>query len=59
MLDLLIAQALVEHGMLDSIAAGFARLRYEVEAYVGQGRSGYVLVGALIVVLWLVTRSRR
>ncbi len=59
MFDLLVAQALVERGMLDSIAAGFARLRYQIDGYVGQGRSGYVLLGALILMLWLVTRSRR
>lgn len=59
MFDLLVAQALVEHGMLDAVAGGFARLRYEIEGYVGQGRSGYVLLGALVVMLWLVTRNRR
>jgi hypothetical protein len=59
MVELLVAQALVEHGMLDSVASGFARLRYELEGYVGQGRSGYVLLGALILMLWLVSRGRR
>ncbi len=59
MVRLVIAQALVEHGMLDAMAAGLARLRYEIEAYVGPGRSGYVLLAALVLVLWLVTRTRR
>lgn len=59
MFDLLVAQALAEHGMLDSIAAGFARLRYQIDLYVGPGRSGYVLLGGLILMLWLVTRTRR
>ena len=59
MTPFLIAQALVEHGMLDSLAAGFARLRYEIDAYVGPGRSTYVFIGALVLFMLLISRSRR
>lgn len=59
MSGLIIAQALVEHGMLDSMAAGLTRARYQIDAYLGQDGSTYVLVGAVVVVLFLITRRRR
>jgi hypothetical protein len=59
MLELLVAQALVERGLLDSVAAGVARLRYQLELYVGEGRAPYLLIGGLILLLLLVTRRPR
>ena len=55
---LLLAQAMVERGLLDSIAAGFGDARYRFEAYVGAGNSVYFLVAAALVVLLLFRRRR-
>ena len=53
----LLAQAMVEHGLLDSISAGLANAKYQVELYVGQGNAIYVVIAA--VVLLVLTRVRR
>jgi len=55
--QLLLAQAMVERGLLDSIAAGLGNARYRLELYVGQGNTIYVL--AAVVVLLVLTRVRR
>jgi hypothetical protein len=55
--QLLLAQAMVEHGLLDSIAAGLGNVRYRLELYVGQGNTIYVL--AAVVVLLVLTRVKR
>ena len=55
----LFAQALVEHGLLDSIAAGIGSARYRLDGYVGQGNSKYVLVAFAVVVLLYLVRRRR
>jgi len=54
-----IAQALVEHGGLSSIGAGVARLRSEIDAYLGDGNSTYLLIAALVLVVYLLVRRRR
>ena len=54
---LLLAQAVVEHGLLDSIAAGLGSAKYRIELYVGQGNAIYVVIAA--VVLLVLTRVRR
>jgi hypothetical protein len=59
MRELLIAQALLEHGLLDSMAAGFAKLRYQLEAYVGQGRLTYVVVAVVILFAFVLARRPR
>jgi hypothetical protein len=41
--ELFIAQALVEHGLLSSMAAGIAQLRYQVEAFMGPNAPIYLL----------------
>ena len=48
---------MVEHGLLDSIAAGLGNVRYRLELYVGQGNTIYVL--AAVVVLLVLTRVKR
>jgi len=48
---------MVEHGLLDSISAGLANAKYQVELYVGQGNAIYVVIAA--VVLLALTRVRR
>jgi hypothetical protein len=55
--QLLLAQAMVERGLLDSIAAGLGSARYQIELYVGQGNTIY-FVAAVILVL-VLTRVRR
>lgn len=57
--ELLIAQALMEHGLLDSIAAGFATLRYQLEAYAGQVPPTYLVVGVVVLFVFLIARRRR
>jgi hypothetical protein len=55
--QLALAQAMVERGLLDSIVAGLGDARYRLELYVGQGNAVYVAVA--VVVLLLATRVRR
>ena len=57
MLTQLLAQAIVERGLLDSISAGLGRAKYHIEVYAGQGNAIYVVIGA--VVLLILTRVRR
>jgi hypothetical protein len=57
MVPLLLAQAMVEHGLLDSIAAGLGAARYRLELYIGEGNTIYFLAAA--VVLLVLTRVRR
>ncbi len=59
MAGLLIAQGMVEYGALSSFRAGLARLRSEIEAYIGSGNSGYLLAGVLILVVYLLIKRRR
>jgi hypothetical protein len=55
--QLLLAQAMAERGLLDSIAAGLGNARYRLELYIGQGNTIYLL--AAVVVLLVLTRVRR
>ena len=55
---LLLAQAMVERGLLDSIAAGVGDARYRFEAYVGADNSVYFLVAVALAVLLLFRRRR-
>lgn len=56
---MLLAQALLEHGLLDSMAAGFAAARDRLEFYIGYGNSTYVLIALGVLLLVLVVRRRR
>jgi len=53
---LLLAQNMVEYGLLESIAAGLGNARYRLELYIGEGNTAYVL--AAVVVLLVLTRVR-
>ena len=53
----MLAQAMVERGLLDSIAAGLSDARYRVELYVGEGNAIWVVIG--VVVLLVLTRVKR
>jgi LPXTG-motif cell wall-anchored protein len=59
MLQMVLAQALVEHGLLDSLAAGILHARTHLELYIGQGNSTYVLLGGIVLILVLLFRRRR
>jgi hypothetical protein len=54
---LVVAQAMVERGLLDSISDGLGRAKYQIELYAGQGNAIYVVIAA--VVLLILTRVRR
>ena len=55
--QIVLAQAMVEHGLLDSISAGLSSAKYQLELYVGQGNTIYVVIG--VVLLLVLTRVRR
>lgn len=57
--DFVIAQALVEHGLLDSIAAGMVSARDRLELYIGRGNGTYAIVAALVIIVLLLLRRRR
>jgi uncharacterized protein (TIGR03382 family) len=56
---MLLAQALVEHGLLDSMAAGIVTARDRLEIYIGRGNSTYLLIALGVVLLVLLVRRRR
>lgn len=56
-LPFVLAQAMVEYGLLDSIAAGLSSAKYQLELYVGQGNTIYVVIG--VVLLLIFTRVKR
>lgn len=55
--SLILAQAMAERGLLESVSDGLGRARYQIELYAGQGNAIYVVIGA--VVLLILTRVRR
>jgi hypothetical protein len=55
--QLLLAQAMVERGVLDQFATGLSSAKYQLELYVGQGNTIYVVIG--VVLLLVLTRVRR
>jgi len=55
--QLVVGQAMVEYGLLDSIAAGLSSAKYQLELYVGQGNTIYVVIG--VVLLLVLTRVKR
>ena len=56
---MLLAQALAEHGLLDSMAAGLATARDRLEIYIGYANSTYLLIALGVLLLALLVRSRR
>jgi hypothetical protein len=56
---LLLAQAMVEHGLLDSIAAGLGNTRYRLELYIGQGNTVYLIAAAVVLLILTRVRHRR
>jgi hypothetical protein len=57
MSPLYIAQAVIERGMLDSIATRASAARYEIDARLGQGSTRWLLVGfGVLLAYWLFRR---
>lgn len=53
-----IAQALAERAMLDSIAAGFATARYQLELWMGPGNAKWVVIAALVALAFWAFKRR-
>ncbi len=56
---MVIAQAVIERGVLDSGASGVSRLFNELSYYGSQGSTPWLILGALLVLAWIFLRSRR
>lgn len=56
---LLLGQALVERGLLDSVAAGLGHARYRLELYIGEGNAVYLLAAVVIALIVVKVRLRR
>ena len=46
---MLIAQAIAEHGLLDSLAAAFTTALDQLDYYVGTGNAKWALIGLAVV----------
>jgi hypothetical protein len=55
----MIAQAIVERGMLEGISNGLARIKYAVEAQVGDGNAKWLLVAMICLLVFWGLRRRR
>jgi hypothetical protein len=53
------AQAIVERGMLDSLATGLTRVRYAIEAQIGAGNAKWLLAVVVVGLLFWAFRPRR
>ena len=55
----MIAQAIVERGMLEGISNGLTQIKYAVEDRVGEGNAKWLLVAMVCLVLfWALGRRR-
>ena len=53
----MLAQAIVERGMLEGIANGLTRVKYVIEAQIGDGNAKWLVVAAvLLLVAWAMRR---
>jgi len=55
----IIAQAIVERGMLDGIADGAMRVKDAIEVQIGDGNAKWLLVAGIIALLFWALRRRR
>lgn len=46
---MLIAQAIVEHGLLDSLVSAFTTALEQVDYYIGTGNAKWALIGLAVV----------
>ena len=56
---LVVAQALVERGLLDTIQMGFVRARDQIDGYLGYSGSTYLILGAMVFLIVLIMKRRR
>lgn len=56
---MLLAQAVVEHSLLDSLAAGFQTVIDQAEYYVGTGNTKWVIVALAVVLAAIFFRPSR
>jgi hypothetical protein len=56
---MLVAQALVERGLLDAMVAAIWSALTQVEYYVGTGNSKWVLIGLAVVLAVIFFKPRR
>ncbi|MFB3855317.1 MAG: hypothetical protein ACE148_16070 [Vicinamibacterales bacterium] len=54
-----VAQALIERGLLDSVAAGIRGAAYRLDELVGPGNSKWVFIGAAALFLFFLFRRPR
>jgi hypothetical protein len=55
--QVVLAQAVVERGLLDTISTGLGNARYHLELYIGEGNTIYALIAAVLILV--LTRVRR
>jgi len=58
-MTIVIAQALIEYGMLSWLAAGIVALRYTVEDWLGMVDTRTTVIAGGLVLVWLIARNRR
>lgn len=56
---LLVAQALVERGMLDGMVIGVERAFMQLEVWVGAGNGKWALIGLAVALAVVFFRSRK
>lgn len=52
------AQAMVEHGLLSSAAAGVSAVQYQIDAVLADGASRWILVGGIVLLAYFLLRRR-
>lgn len=56
---MLLAQALVERGLLDSMVTSIWSALMQVTSYVGEGNNKWLLIGLALVLAFLFLKPRR
>lgn len=56
---MLIAQALVERGLLDSLVSNIWSSLMQVDAYIGQGNTKWLLLGLAVFLGFVFLKPRR
>ncbi len=54
----MVAQTLVEYGVLNSIATGFSTAYSRVDTFFRSGNSKYLIFAALVIILALLVKRR-
>ena len=56
---MLLAQALVERGLLDSVVSTIWSALMQVDYYIGQGNTKWVLIAFAVVMAYIFLKHRR